>query len=156
MALHYLPILAKKNSPKPPRELRCITQPAWQPLPRPLAEMRVALITSGAIREGNQQPYPKLGDATWRMVTSDPAFRDLQVDHRTRFGRAARKDPEVAFPRLALQALREQGLVGSIPPFHFSVYGGIKDHREIEETLAPAVAARLAAESVELAVFLPF
>ena len=68
----------------------------------------------------------------------------------------ARKDPEVAFPRLAMKTLAEQGLVGGIPPFHFSVYGGIRDYRGIESTLAPELAAHLARERVDLAVLLPF
>jgi len=156
MALQYLPILARKSAPKPPRELRRITTPAWHPLSRSLAAMRIALITSGAIREGGQLPFPPLGDASLRMVTADPTFTDLHVDHRTHFGFAARKDPEVAFPRRAVKSLVEQGLVGGIPPFHFSVYGGIKDYREIEETLAPELAAHLTREQVDLAVLLPF
>jgi hypothetical protein len=90
------------------------------------------------------------------MVTSDPTFTDLHVDHRTRFGFPARKDPEVAFPRLAMKTLTEQGLVGGIPPVHFSVYGGIRDYRGIQGTLAPELAVHLAGERVDLAVLLPF
>ena len=156
MALQYLPILARRSAPKPPRELRGISAPAWQPLSRPLAATRIALITSGAMRERNQPPFPPLGDASYRLVTSDPTGRDLLVDHRTRFGLSARKDQEVAFPRLALNTLAEQGLVGGLPPFHFSIYGGIRDYGGIEETLAPELAAQLAKEQVDLAVLLPF
>ena len=156
MALQYLPILAKRSAPKPPQELRPITKVAWHPLQRSLAEMRIALITSGAIRERNQQSFPPLGDASYRLVTSDPTFTDLHVDHRTRFGLSARKDPEVAFPRLAMKTLVTQGLVGDIPPYHFSVYGGIPDYSDLEETLAPELADHLARERVDLAVLLPF
>ena len=66
MALHYLPILAKRAAPKPPRGLKRITKPAWRPLSLPLQEMPVALITSGAIREASQRPFPRLGDASYR------------------------------------------------------------------------------------------
>ena len=156
MDLEYLPILAKRSAPKPPRELRRSTDLAWQPLPSPLAETRVALITSGAMRERNQPAFPPLGDASYRMVASDPRGTDLIVDHRTRFGLAARKDQEVAFPRLALKTLAEQGLVGGLPPFHFSIYGGIRDYGGIEGTLAPELAVQLAQERVDLAVLLPF
>jgi hypothetical protein len=156
MALSYLPILARRSAPKPARELRRIAKLAWHPLSRALPEMRIALITSGAIREGNQHPFPPLGDASYRMVTSDPTFTDLHVDHRTRFGLPAGKDPEVAFPRLAMKTLTEHGLIGGIPPFHFSVYGGIRDYRGLESMLAPELATQLAEERVELAVFLPF
>jgi hypothetical protein len=156
MALQYLPILARRNASNPPRELRRIKKLAWHPLSNSLARMRIALITSGAIRERDQQPFPPLGDASYRIVTSDPTFTDLHVDHRTRFGLPAQKDTEVAFPRLAMKALTETGIVGGIPPFHYSVYGGIRDYRRIEEKLAPELVTNLAREYVDLAVLLPF
>ena len=156
MFLKYLPILAKRNAPRPPRELRRNEKLAWHPLSGSLQEMCVALITSGAIREGNQRPFPHLGDASYRMVSSDPTLTDLHVDHRTRFGIQARKDPEVAFPRLALWTLSEQGIIGRVAHFHFSIYGGIREYKEIEETLAPELASQLVQEGVDLTVFLPF
>ena len=156
MALQYLPILARRTAPKPPRELRRITNLAWHPLSCSLAEMRIALITSGAMREINQPSFPPLGDAGYRTITSNLTGQDLRVDHRTRFGLAARKDPEVAFPLQALRSLSEQGLAGGIPPFHFSVYGGIRDYDGIEGTLAPELAVHLARGRVDLAVLLPF
>jgi hypothetical protein len=125
-------------------------------LPLPLHEMRVALITSGAIREANQQPFPRLGDASYRRINSDPAVTDLHVDHRSPFGIAARRDPETAFPRQALRALADQGFISSVAPFHFSIYGGIRLYREIEEKLAPALTHQLMREYADLAVFLPF
>ncbi len=156
MFLKYLPILAKKSAPKPPRELRPITKPAWHPLSRPLSEARVALITSGAIRERSQTPFPPLGDASYRPISPDPAFTDLQIDHRTRFGVPARQDPEVAFPRLALQTLAEQGQIGGVAEYHYSIYGGIRDYDGIEDCLAPVLAKQLAEGGADLAVFLPF
>lgn len=156
MALHYLPILAKRAAPKPPRGLKRITKPAWRPLSLPLHEMRVALITSGAIREGSQRPFPHMGDASYRRINSDPAVTDLHVDHRSPFGIAARKDPETVFPRQALRALADQGLIGSVAPFHFSIYGGIRLYRAIEENLVPALTHQLARGGVDLAVFVPY
>jgi D-proline reductase (dithiol) PrdB len=154
--LHYLPILARRAAPNPPRELQHITKPAWCPLTLPLHKMRVALITSGAIREGSRRPFPRLGDASYRRINSDPAVTDLHVDHRSPFGIAARKDPETVFPRQALRALADQGLIGSVAPFHLSIYGGIRLYREIEENLAPALTRELVRGGVDLAVFLPF
>jgi len=156
MPLDYLSIIARRRTPEPPRELKRIEKPAWHPLSRPLHEMRVALITSGAIREGSQRPFPRLGDASYRRISSDPAVTNLHVDHRSPFGTAARKDPETVFPRRALRALADQGLIGGVVPFHFSIYGGIRLYREIEEKLAPVLARQLARERVHLAVFLPY
>lgn len=156
MALHYLPILARRAAPKPPRELKCITKPAWSPLTRPLHQMQVALITSGAIREGNQRPFPHLGDASYRRVSSDPAVTDVHIDHRSHFGASARKDPEMVFPRRALKTLADQGFIGSVAPSHYSIYGGIRLYSEIEEKLAPALIRHLVRESVDFVVLAPY
>ena len=156
MPLDYLPILVQRRAPNPPRKLKRIEKPAWHPLLRPLHEMRVALITSGAIREGSQRPFPHMGDASYRRINSDPAVTDLHVDHRSPFGIAARKDPETVFPRQALRALADQGLIGSVALFHFSIYGGIRLYRAIEEKLAPALTHQLARGCVDLAVFVPY
>jgi D-proline reductase (dithiol) PrdB len=118
--------------------------------------MRIALITSGAIREANQKPFPFLGDASYRRITSDPNFTDLRVDHRNRFGAWARRDPETVFPRQALRTLADQGIIGSVAPFHFSISGGIELYGEMEEKLAPALVQHLTIGRADLAVFLPY
>ena len=158
MPLNYLDLYARRKAKAHEllRELQTVENPAWQPLSRPLNEMRVALITSGAIREGGQKPFPYLGDASYRMISSDPAFTDLRVDHRNQFGTSARKDPEIVFPRRALKALADQGIIGSVAPFHLSISGGHRLHREIKEELSPALARHLTQAQVDLALFLPY
>ena len=156
MPLDYLPILARRRAPGPPRKLMRIEKPAWHPLSKPLGEMCVALITSAAIREQRQQPFPRSRDASYRKIRSDSAVSELHVDHRSPFGTAARKDPETVFPRRALKTAADQGLIGRVAPFHFSIYGGIQYYREMEEKLAPALASQLVRARVDLAVFIPY
>ena len=156
ISLEYLPILARRIAPEPPRTLNRIEKLAWHPLLRPVRELCVALITTGAIREGSQGPFPRLGDASYRRISSDPAVTDLYVDHRSPFGSATRKDPEVVFPRRALRELADQGLIGGLPSFHFSTYGGVRLYREIEEELTPALVREMKREHVDLAVFVPY
>lgn len=156
MPLDYLPILARRRAPDPPRQLRRIEKPSRHPLSRPLREMCVALITSAAIREESQQPFPRSTDASYRKIRSDAAATELHVDHRSPFGNAARKDPETVFPLKALKTAADQGLIGKVAPFHFSIYGGIQRYREIEEKLAPVLSRELARERVNLAVLIPY
>ena len=156
MPLDYLPILARRRAFDLPRKLKRIEKPAWHPLSKPLREMRVALITSAAIREESQRPFPRSRDASYRKVRSDSVVTKLHVDHRSPFGTAARKDPETVFPVKALKTAADQGLISSVAPFHFSIYGGIQLYREIEEKLAPALAGQLARERVDLVVLVPY
>lgn len=155
MALDYLPILAERAAPEPPRKLRRTPRIAWQPLARPLNEMRVSLVTSAAVRQTNQRAFPTMGDAGHRRIVADPAA-ELCIDHRSPVGADARRDPEVVFPRRALQELAGKGVVGSVARAHFSIYGGITDHEGVTERLAPALAKSLAAMRVDLAVMVPY
>ena len=118
--------------------------------------MRVSMITSAAIREHHQRPFPRVADTSYRRISSDPSGDELCIDHRSPVGSDARKDSEVVFPRRALRALAEKGFIGSVAPFHFSIYGGAKDHQKIETDLAPALARQLARARVDLAIMVPY
>ena len=155
MALDYLPILAEHAAPKPPRKLRRAPRTAWQPLAKPLNEMRVSLVTSAAIRQTNQRAFTAGGDTSHRRIAAKPDV-EVTVDHHSPVGADVRRDAEVVFPRRALQELARKGIVGSVAHAHFSIYGGISDHAAITETLAPELARRLAAMRVDLALMVPY
>ncbi len=156
MPFDYLPLLARRVAPKPPRDLKLVSHPAWRPLAKPLSETRVALLTSAAIREANQPAFPPSGDASYRRISSDPAVTGLKIDHRSHVGTDARQDPEIVFPKAALMALVKRGLVGGVSPFHLSFVGGIRFYRELQEELAPALAGELTKAGVDLAVLIPY
>jgi len=105
MAFDYLPMLARRAAPKPPRELKPVSQPAWRPMAKPLPESRFSLLTSAALREAHQPAFPPSGDTSYRIITSDPSVTDLKIDHRSHVGTDARQDPEIVFPRTALKVL---------------------------------------------------
>ena len=155
MALDYLPILAEHAAPRPPRKLYRAPRIGWQPLGRPLNEMRVSLVTSAAIRQTRQRAFTAGGDASHRRIVADPDI-EVTVDHHSPVGRDVRRDAEVVFPRRALQELARKGVVGSVAPAHFSIYGGIADHAAIAERLAPELARKLAAMRVDLALMVPY
>ncbi len=155
MAMEYRPILAERSAPKPPRKLRRAPRIAWQPLAKPLNEMRVGLVTSAAIRETRQRAFTAGGDTSHRRIAADPNVA-VTVDHHSPVGRHVRMDAEVAFPRRALQELAANGVVGSVAPGHFSIYGGVSDHDAVNGKLAPELARKLASMRVDLALMVPY
>ena len=155
MALDYLPILAEHAAPKPPRKLYRAPRIGWQPLSRPLNQMRVSLVTSAAIRQTNQRAFTTGGDTSHRRIAADPDV-DVTVDHHSPVGADVRRDSEVVFPRRTLQELARKRVVGSVARSHFSIYGGISDHAAITEKLAPELTRRLAAMRVDLALMVPY
>ena len=156
MPLEYLPIMAQNSVPKPPRVLVAPSKPSWCPITIPLNQVRIALLTSAALRLADQQPFIPREDLSYRRVPSDPAAGEIIIDHHSGIGRVPKQDPEIVFPRTALAALVSQGLVGALSPWHFSFMGGLRQHKEIENDLAPAIAGELAKAQVDLALLVPY
>ena len=156
MPLDYLPIMARNSAPKPPRVLAAPSKPSWCAITEPLERSRVALLSSAALRLAHQQPFVPREDLSYRRVSSDPAAGEIVIDHHSGIGRVPKQDPEIVFPRTALAALAEQGIVGKLSPWHFSFMGGLRQHKEIENELAPAIAGELAQEHVDLALLVPY
>ena len=156
MPFEYLPIMAQNSAPKPPRVLATPSKPSWCPITKPLARSRVALLSSAALRLAHQQPFIPREDLSYRRVSADPAAGEIIIDHHSGIGRVPKQDPEIVFPRTALAVLAAQGIVGELSPSHFSFMGGLRQHEEIENELAPAIAGELAKEHVDLALLVPY
>ena len=156
MAFEYLPIMAQNSAPKPPRVLATPSKPAWSLVTKPVGQLRIALLSSAALRLADQPPFIPREDLSYRRVPSDPKAGALVIDHHSGIGTVPKQDPEIVFPRTALAALVGRGNVGSLSPWHFSFLGGVKQHHQIENQLAPAIARDLIEAGVELALLVPY
>ena len=156
MPVEYLPIMAQNSAPKPPRVLVAPSKPAWCAITKPVNELRVALLSSAALRLADQEPFIPRGDLSYRRVPSDPKAGEIIIDHHSGIGRVPKQDPEIVFPRTALAELAKRGIVGSVAPFHFSFMGGLREHGKIENELAPAIANDLKQAQVDLALLVPY
>lgn len=156
MAFAYLPIMAQAGAPKPARIVVAPSKQAWCAMTRPLSQSRVALLSSAALRLADQQPFTPREDLTFRLVPSDPAAGEIVIDHHSGIGRVPRQDPEIIFPRSALAALANAGVIGSLSSFHISFMGGLRAHKEIDNELAPAIAGELRCLEVDLALLVPY
>ena len=156
MPFEYLPLIARNSAPKPARVLVTPSAPAWCPVTKPLDRSRIALVSSAALRLASQQPFTPRADLSYRRVPSDPSSGPIVIDHHSGIGTVPRKDPEIVFPRTALAALAENRIVGELSPSHFSFMGGLRQHKKIENELAPALAQELIAAGVDLALLVPY
>jgi D-proline reductase (dithiol) PrdB len=156
MPFEYLPIMAQNSAPKPPRVLAAPSAQAWCPVTKPANEMRVALLSSAALRLTDQEPFIPREDLSYRRVPSDPSSGPMIIDHHSGIGTVPKQDPEIVFPRAALAALAEKRILGALAPFHLSFMGGVRRHEAIENDLAPALADELATTGVDLALLVPY
>jgi hypothetical protein len=156
MAFEYLPVMAQNSAPKAPRQLAAPSKQAWCAVTKRLTEARIALLTSAALRLAHQEPFIPREDLSYRLVPSDPGAGEIIIDHHSGIGRVPKQDPEIVFPRTALATLANKRVIGALAPFHVSVMGGIRRHKEIETELAPAIAGELSKDKVDFALLVPY
>jgi hypothetical protein len=156
MAFEYLPVMARAAAPKPPRVLAQPSHSSWCAPKKTVERCRIALLSSAALRLAGQQPFVPRDDKSYRLVPSDPAAGEIVIDHHSGIGKVPRQDPEIVFPRSALDSLVQSGKAGALSPFHVSFMGGLRCHEEIEREIAPAIAAELKRLEVDLALLVPY
>jgi D-proline reductase (dithiol) PrdB len=156
MSFDYLPIMAQAGAPKPPRVLVSPSKQAWSPIIKRVNQSTIALLSSAALRLKDQEPFVPREDLSYRRIPSDSAAGAITIDHHSGIGRVPKQDPEIVFPRTALASLAQRAVIGAVSPFHFSFMGGIRGAQEIENELAPAIAAELKKVDVDLALLVPY
>ncbi len=101
----------------------------WAKPPMTPAATRVALVSTAALHLAGDEPFrsatERLGDPSYRIVPrgTPPFAFDLEAPYVDR--RHVARDPEVALPLAALEALHRAGVTGEPAPRHASFSGGI-------------------------------
>ena len=132
----------------------------WTPLPRPLHEANVAIVSTAGLVAPGQPPFDdeiRGGDWSYREIASDIDPRTLIETHRSQSfdhsGLAA--DANLAMPLDRLHELAAAGTIGSVAPRHFSLMGSLTAPGRMMEESAPAVAAALVADGVDVVLLVP-
>lgn len=135
----------------------------WTPLRRPLEQATVALISSAGISMKADPPFdaegerrnPWWGDPSWRVIPETATARDVMVSHLHIDTRYILEDLNVALPLERLAEMEMRGEIGRVAPSHYSFMGYLLDPTEFLASTVPAMIARMRAEGVDAAVFVP-
>ena len=136
----------------------------WARLTRALAHSRVALLsTAGLSMQGDtafdmegERRNPGWGDPTWRRLRADATSQTIQADHLHIDTGYIRRDLNVALPLDRLRELAAEGVVGAMADTHYSIMGYQgNDMTVLENESAPAIAAAMREEQVDLALLAP-
>ena len=132
----------------------------WTPLRKPLAQAKLALVSTAGFVATGQPPFDetiKGGDWGFREVPGDADVRGLQESHRSEsFDHTGiQSDPNLAFPLERARELVAAGRVGALNHRHFSVMGSITATGRFQKETAPAMAGALAADQVDVALLVP-
>ncbi len=139
----------------------------WTPLPRPLAECKFGLITSGGLyHQGVQAPFdverekqkPTWGDPTYRVLPAGIPQAEVGASHLHINTRDVLEDVNILLPVHRFQELAAEGHIGGLAEraYSFMGYQGFPpDTSAWCETYGPQVAEALKAEEVDCVLLTP-
>ena len=144
-------------------------QPGYSEIPwaapsKPLAESKVALLSSAGLSMVGDPPFdmegerrqPLWGDPNWRRIGANATPANVEVNHLHIKTDYIRKDLNVALPLDRLRELVEDGVVGAVADTHYSTMGYQgADTSVLENQSAPEIARSLLDEGVDLLLLAP-
>lgn len=132
----------------------------WAPLAKPLAESRLALISSAGFIAHGQEPFDESvrgGDPTFREIPADVDVASLINTHRSESfdHEPVEADPNIAFPLDRVRELVERGRIGAVNRRHLSFMGSLTAVGRFVRETAPAAVEALVEDEVDVALLVP-
>jgi D-proline reductase (dithiol) PrdB len=136
----------------------------WTPVSKPLARSKVALLTTAGLSMRGDAPFdmemerakPTIGDPSWRRLRADATSASIEANHLHIDTGYILRDLDVALPLARLRELVAAGEVGAVAESHYSIMGYQgSDTSTLERESAPAIAAAMKSEEVDLALLAP-
>lgn len=135
----------------------------WRPgtaLRKPLAQARVAVVTTAAFYAQDQPPFDtsiRGGDCSFRSIRLGTDLSSLRIAHRSdAFDIAGiTSDKNLALPLDRLRSLAEIGVIGSVAPRHFSFMGSIAAPGRLIAETAPEAARLIVEDAVDAVLLTP-
>lgn len=135
------------------------TETPWTPVRRTLAASRVALVTTGGLyRPGIDAPFEAGapdGDPSVRRLPRGTTAAEIALAHDHFSHEVAETDLNTIYPVERLEELRAAGEIGDLAPTHYSLMGYVTNAAELAEHSAPAIAAGMREEGVDVALVVP-
>lgn len=156
MPVHYIKAITERYQRlghAPYRWFVADTPPPWTPLQKPLAKLRLGLLSTSGCYALGQRAYHYRDDTSIREIDSATPQSDLRFSHITEnYLVDAKRDPGCIFPLETLRRLVAEGVVGELANKVFSCMGGVYSQRRVREETAPALLDAFRREQVDAAL----
>lgn len=140
---------------QPYRWWRADAAPPWQALEKPLAALRLGLLSSSGAYALGQVAYHYRDDCSIREIPASTPDADLRFSHITEnYLVDARRDPGCMLPLRALRRLVDHGTLGALAARVLSCMGGVYSQRRVREEVAPAVLDAMRRQEVDAALLI--
>jgi D-proline reductase (dithiol) PrdB len=132
----------------------------WHPVRKPLAQSRLALVTTAGVHHRRQQPFDmqdSQGDPSFRVIDGQTIAADYNITHDYYDHRDADRDLNIVFPITRLKEMAAAGCIGKVADEHFSLMGHI-DGRHVHTLMdrtTPEIVRRLKAAGVDYVLLTP-
>ena len=132
----------------------------WAPPHKPLAECKLALVTTSGVHHSSQEPFDMQdseGDPSFRAINGATIGSDYRITHDYYDHSDAEKDLNIVLPLDRLQELKQEGIIGRLANTHYSFMGHI-DGRHIAtliEQTAKQVVATPRQDEVDVVLLTP-
>jgi D-proline reductase (dithiol) PrdB len=153
--------MVKRLSELPEVEARHLSRldcPTYDDTPalagRPLAERRVAIISTAGLHKRGDRPF-RPGDGSYRVIPAETPANELVMSHiSVNFDRTGfQQDLNVVFPLDRLRELHAEGLIGSMSAVHYSFMGAFDPL--VADQHAQHLAGLLKRDRVDAAILIP-
>jgi D-proline reductase (dithiol) PrdB len=131
-----------------------VDTPPWTPLSKPIAQCKIALMTSGGILYRSQPRFHR-EDLSYRMIPKSASQAELDVWHFGYLTTDAKADHNCVFPLARLRELEAERVIGELADPAFSFMGGIYSARSVRDELAPKIADELRCAHVDAFYLVP-
>lgn len=129
--------------------------PPFTQLTKPVADSKLSLIASGGIYLEGQVAFHFKDDFSYREIDVDAPASKRRATHFAYDLDDAHQDINVVFPVDTLKRMVSKGKLGALAQQAYTFMGGIYSTRKVETILAPAIADRVVADEVDLALLVP-
>lgn len=115
----------------------------YTPVSTPLAEMKIALVSSTGIYLHEQQPFSDNGDDSYRVLPAEFSRAEVRFKHGHYDTSFAERDVNCVFPIERLRELAAEGAIKGVANKHIGFKGFSTDLKRQYEVLAPAIACEI-------------
>jgi len=139
---------------------RAIKEVPWAPLSKPLAESKLALVSSAGLVTPDQEPFDSSvrgGDPTYRVIPSEIDLGCLVDSHRSESydHSGVQRDPNLALPLERARELVDSGRIGALNHRHLSFMGSITAPGRLMRDHVPDAVSLMVEDQVDVALLVP-